>query len=137
MKSLSSPPSAAADFLWEGILSPEAVTSEVRAAGFGAVVSFEGRIRDEEEGKTILSLTYEAYPAMAQKEIAKIIKETETRWPVKAAARHRVGRVPVGEAAVVVACAGAHREEAFAACRYLIDSVKDRAPIWKVRFECK
>jgi len=63
------------------------------------------------------------------------VLETEERWNVRVAVSHRIGDVPVGEASVIVACAGAHREEAFLACRHVIDEIKERVPIWKVKFE--
>lgn len=101
----------------------------------GAVVSFEGRVREMEEGRAIVSLTYEAYPEMAEKEIEKIVRGAQTLWGVRARVLHRVGRVAVGELGFFVACAGAHRPETFAACQHIVDEVKASAPIWKVGFE--
>lgn len=139
MKSPSCHPSAAASGLRWGLLrsalDSEAVSAQVQGECFGAVVCFEGRVRREEDGRNIAAIAYEAYDKMALLELSKIAAETERRWPVKAALWHRIGRVAVGEASVVVACAGAHRPEAFAACEFAIDALKHRAPIWKAEFE--
>ena len=78
-----------------------------------------------------MDLDYEAYGPMAESECARIVRESETRWPVRVALQHRIGRLGVGDTAVVVAAAGAHRAEAFEACRYVIEELKRRVPIWK------
>lgn len=101
----------------------------------GAVVTLLGCVRSSEGGLPIGSITYEAYAEMAKKEIASIVAEAEARFPVRAAVQHRVGPVHAGEPSVAVACAGPHRREAFDACRFVIDEIKARAPIWKVGFE--
>jgi molybdopterin converting factor subunit 1 len=102
------------------------VTDLVRRPGAGAVVTFEGTVRDVE------FLDYEAYREMAEQEMAKIVAECAQRHGLEAAAaEHRVGRVALGEPGVVVAAAAAHREEAFAGAREIIDRIKAQAPIWK------
>ena len=102
------------------------VTDLVRRPGAGAVVTFEGTVRDVE------FLDYEAYREMAEQEMAKIVAECALRHGLEAAAaEHRVGRVALGEPGVVVAAAAAHREEAFAGAREIIDRIKAQAPIWK------
>lgn len=107
-------------------LTATAVTELVRRPGAGAVVTFEGTVRDVE------FLDYEAYREMAEERIALIAAECIERHGLEAAAvEHRVGRVGLGEPAVVVAVSAAHREEAFAGARELIDRVKSQAPIWK------
>jgi MoaE-MoaD fusion protein len=103
-----------------------AVTDLVRRSGAGAVVTFEGTVRDVE------FLDYEAYREMAEEQIARILSEAIERHGLEAAAaEHRVGRVALGEPGVVVAVAAAHRDEAFAGAREVIDEIKARAPIWK------
>jgi molybdopterin synthase catalytic subunit len=102
------------------------VTDRVRRPGAGAVVTFEGTVRDVE------FLDYEAYREMAEEQIARILSEAIERHGLEAAAaEHRTGRVALGEPGVVVAVAAAHRDEAFAAARQVIDEIKARAPIWK------
>jgi molybdopterin synthase catalytic subunit len=100
--------------------------------GVGGVVYFSGNIRPEEGDQTIDAMAYEAYESMAVKELEKLAAETSERWPVFAlAAEHRLGDIPVSEAAVGVAVGCAHRREAFEACQYFIDTLKQRVPIWK------
>lgn len=112
------------------------LSAEAEAAfAHGAVVVFEGRIRSLEEGRPIAAIRYEAYVPMAEKIIAALIRRTESDFSCKAGASHRLGRVPVGEAAVTVTCSAAHREEAFAGARFLIDAIKAEAPIWKADYE--
>lgn len=135
MKSPSCPPSAVVKFLIEGPVSLDEAVGSVESVICGAVVVFEGRIRSAEGGRSISAIVYEAYIPMAERVIASIIEEAQLRWPVRAAALHRVGRVAVGETAFLVACAGAHRPEAFEACRFIVDAVKSRATIWKIGFE--
>lgn len=108
--------------------------ASVRAPRHGAVAVFEGRVRDREAGARISWINYEAYPAMAEREMAGICRQARRKWRVSVYLRHRVGKVPAGAPAVVIACAAKHRREAFLACRFVIDSVKKRAPIWKAGF---
>ena len=89
-------------------------------------------MRNHNEGKTVESIFYDAYREMAEKEIAAVVEEVRKRHPeVRTAVRHRLGNLGVGECSIAIACASPHRGEAFAACRELIDSIKQRAPIWK------
>ncbi len=98
----------------------------------GGVVVFEGRVRDHNEGRAVTALEYEAYEALAQAEGERILAEAAQRFgPVRVAAAHRQGLLQLGEAAVVVVAASAHRQEAFAACRWVIDAIKERLPVWK------
>lgn len=106
------------------------VTDLVRSRGAGAIVTFEGTVRDVDY------LEYEAYREMAEERIAAIVTECIARHGLQAAAaEHRVGRVALGEPGVVVAVAAAHREAAFAGARELIDRIKAQAPIWKQELE--
>ena len=98
----------------------------------GAYASFEGWVRDNNEGRAVIALTYTAYQVLAEAEGNKIIEEARARFDiVDAACVHRIGRLELGELAVWVGVCAAHRDEAFAACRWIIDEVKSRVPIWK------
>jgi len=98
----------------------------------GAAVEFVGLVRGTDAGQPIDHLDYEAYEPMAERVIAQLIETARRRWPVHAEyVRHRVGRVQVGEVAVLIGVHASRREEAFAACRFLIDAIKQDAPIWK------
>jgi molybdopterin synthase catalytic subunit len=101
----------------------------------GALVSFEGWVRNHNDGRAVQRLEYEAYESLALKEGARIIAEARKRFAVsKAQCVHRLGPLQIGELAVWVGASAHHRDEAFAACRFLIDEVKQRVPIWKKEF---
>jgi molybdopterin synthase catalytic subunit len=106
----------------------------IESPAHGGVASFLGQVRDHHEGRTVRRLEYSAYGPMAEAECARIVAEAEARWPVRVALKHRVGALEIGDVAVAVAAAGAHRDEAFAACRFVIEEVKRRVPIWKKEF---
>ena len=109
-----------------------ALLSAVGDPGAGGTVLFVGTTRDHNDGRTVLRLEYEAYREMAVAEMAQIGRDIEARWPVEAVAMvHRIGAVPIAEASVAVAVSAAHRDAAFAACRYGIDRLKATVPIWK------
>jgi molybdopterin synthase catalytic subunit len=98
----------------------------------GAVVLFSGEVRDHNRGREVAFLEYEAYIPLASKLIGEILAEAKEKWQLTIAlARHRVGKVAIGDTAVVVITASAHRSEAYAANRYIIDRIKHEAPIWK------
>jgi molybdopterin synthase catalytic subunit len=118
-------------FLSDTPLDLTALVAAVAAADRGGIASFVGTVRDHHLGRAVRELEYSAYAPMAEAECARIVEETERRWPVRVALRHRVGRLEIGDAAVAIAVAGAHRDEAFAACRHVIEEVKRRVPIWK------
>jgi molybdopterin synthase catalytic subunit len=118
--------------LSEATIDPELLTRAIRAASVGAVFTFEGRVRNHNEGRTVRGLAYEAYVELAETEGAMIIEEARTRFQIEQAlCVHRVGELALGELAVWVGVSAAHRDAAFAACRYVIDEVKSRVPIWK------
>lgn len=101
-------------------------------ADAGAYASFEGWVRDHNEGRAALGLRYEAYVALAESEGGKILDEATMRFAIAdAACVHRIGELAVGDLAVWVGVSAAHRDAAFAACRWIIDEVKARVPIWK------
>jgi molybdopterin synthase catalytic subunit len=109
----------------------DALISAVQSTERGAVASFVGIVRDHHAGRSVVELTYVAYGPMAEAECARIVAEAESRWPVKVALAHRLGTLFVGDSAVAIAVAGAHRAEAFEGCRYVIEELKTRVPIWK------
>ncbi len=118
--------------LSEPPLAENAVTARVAGPDCGGVVTFVGAVRDHSRGHDIRHLEYEAYPEMALREMERITDEAGERWPgSRVAIAHRVGHLEIGDLAVVVAAAAPHRAEAFAACRYAIDTLKERVPIWK------
>jgi molybdopterin synthase catalytic subunit len=109
-----------------------ALTEQVRRADCGAVVVFLGTVRDLTDGRITVALDYEAYPTMAEKKMAEIEGETRKRWPVgELAMVHRLGHLDVGEISVAVAVSCAHRAQAFEACHFAIDRLKEIVPIWK------
>jgi molybdopterin synthase catalytic subunit len=102
------------------------------ASGAGAYASFEGWVRDHNHGRPVRGLAYEAYAALAESEGQRVLAEARERFAiVDAACVHRVGELEVGELAVWVGVSAGHRDAAFAACRYIIDEIKARVPIWK------
>jgi len=109
-----------------------ALTEQVRRGTCGAVVLFLGTVRDLTGESVTVALDYEAYPGMAEKKMAEIEAETRRRWSVgEIVLEHRLGRLEVGEISVAVAVSCPHRAEAFEACRYAIDRLKELVPIWK------
>jgi molybdopterin synthase catalytic subunit len=113
-------------------LDVAAISATVEAPGCGAVTLFVGLVRDHNAGRRVEWLDYEAYPALAVKTFERIGSEAAIRWPgVALAIHHRSGRMAIGEASVVIAAASPHRADAFAACRYAIERVKQIAPVWK------
>ena len=110
----------------------EALRREVMDPGCGGYTAFEGWVRDHHQGRAVSGLHYEAYADLAKAEGLKILAEAEEKFgPVRLACVHRIGDLAVGELAVWVGAAAPHRDEAFKACRYVIDELKQRLPIWK------
>jgi molybdopterin synthase catalytic subunit len=113
-------------------LEADAVAARVVGADAGGVVTFVGAVRDHSRGHEIEHLEYEAYPEMAVQEMDRICDEAARRWPgTRVAISHRVGHLAIGDLAVVIVAASAHRAEAFDACRFAIDALKQTVPIWK------
>jgi molybdopterin synthase catalytic subunit len=109
-----------------------ATAAAVETARCGAVTVFVGLVRDHNAGRKVIRLEYECYEPLAIKSFERIASEAEAHWPdVRLAIMHRVGTLGIGEASVAIAAASPHRAEAFAACRYAIERVKQIAPIWK------
>jgi len=113
-------------------LDTAALRQELSDPSCGGLVFFEGRVRDHNEGRAVTGLEYEAFAPLAIKEGERILREALERFGVvRALCAHRVGALEVGGIAVFIGIAAGHRGEAFAACRYVIDEVKVRVPIWK------
>lgn len=116
-------------------LQPEQDKTGLMAPACGGFVSFEGWVRDRNEGQQVLRLEYQVYEALALKEGNRIINEALERFPVASAVCvHRAGMLEIGELAVWVGVSAGHRDEAFKACRYIIDEIKHRVPIWKKEY---
>ena len=101
-------------------------------SGDGAVATFVGLVRDHNQGRQVSFLEYEAYDALAVRAMTRIADEAQEAWPgVGLGIHHRIGRLEIGEASVAIVAASAHRSEAFAACRYAIERIKQIVPVWK------
>lgn len=109
-----------------------ALRADMHDPACGALVIFEGLVRNHHEGRDVTQLHYTNHPVLAQKEGERILAETMEKFPItKAIAIHRIGTLAIGEAAVVTLTSSPHREAAFEANRFLIDSIKAHVPIWK------
>ena len=119
--------------LVEAPIDVGALYDRVRAPACGAVSVFVGTTRELHEGRPVERLDYEAYRPMAERELAKLVEELRAEHPAAhgVAVVHRLGHVPLAEASVAIAVSTPHRAEAFAACRWAIDTLKARVPIWK------
>jgi molybdopterin synthase catalytic subunit len=116
-------------------IEPDKLREALTDDAAGGYVAFEGWIRNENEGQEVLRLEYEVYGPLAIKEGNKVIEEAKAKFPIQHAdCVHREGLLEIGECAVWVGVTSAHRDEAFAACRFIIDEVKTRLPIWKKEF---
>jgi len=110
----------------------DAIVNEVRAPGNGAIATFLGTVRNRSDSRTVVSLEYSAYTGMANREMEAIVREAIALAPgVQIVAVHRVGNLDVGDTCVMIAAAHPHRGPAFDACRYAIEEIKKRVPIWK------
>jgi molybdopterin synthase catalytic subunit len=120
----------------EAAFDPAGLLDEVGRPDSGASVLFLGTVRDHSEGKQgVTHLEYEVYSEMVESKIGEIVDEAAARWPIlDVVVVHRAGVVQVGEASVAVAVSSAHRADAFGAARFVIDELKQRAPIWKKEF---
>ena len=115
--------------------SPIRVETLVRAArdpAAGAITVFLGTTRNENAGRRVTRLEYEAFASMAVREMRALARQAKQRWPVRRVAMaHRTGVVPIGDSSVAIAVSAPHRQEAFEACHWLIDRLKEIVPIWK------
>ncbi len=114
------------------VIDPDLLRKTLFDPGAGAYTSFEGWIRNENEGHSVLRLEYEAYEPLALTEGKSILTEAQNKFPhLHAHCVHRIGLLEIGDCAVWVGVSSPHRDEAFLACRYIIDEIKVRLPIWK------
>jgi molybdopterin synthase catalytic subunit len=115
-------------------LDLEALLADIgaHAAGDGAVAAFAGLVRDHNQGRRVRFLDYEAYEPLAVRALERILTEAKAAWPgARLGVHHRIGRLEIGEASIIIVAASPHRADAFAACRYTIERVKQIVPIWK------
>jgi molybdopterin synthase catalytic subunit len=115
-------------------LDLQALTRELAGTGSGegAVATFTGLVRDHNQDRRVRFLEYEAYEPLAVRALARIVDEARAAWPaVRLAIHHRTGRLEIGEASVIIVATAPHRADAFSACRYAIERVKQIVPIWK------
>jgi molybdopterin synthase catalytic subunit len=116
-------------------LNVQAVNELVKRPTDGAVVTFDGIVRNNFEGRAVRWLEYEAYADMAEKKMAQIGAEVQRKFPVgEIAMVHRLGHLEIGESSIVIAVAAPHRHAAFEACAYAMDRVKEDVPVWKKEF---
>jgi molybdopterin synthase catalytic subunit len=126
------PVSGGAFLLSDEPLSLDRVVDEVRDDQAGAIATFTGTTRIQSRGRTVTHLDYEAYEGMAERVMAEIAEGLQARYELSAVAiHHRVGRVGIGETSVVIAVSAPHRQDALAACKDVIDELKERVPLWK------
>jgi len=114
------------------VISVDRLLAEVMTPARGGTCVFLGTVRSGPEDGDVTSIEYSGYEEMVEAEFTRIEDETRARWPdARAAVQHRLGLIPVGEASIAIVVAAPHRAEAFEACRYIIEAVKERVPIWK------
>jgi molybdopterin synthase catalytic subunit len=116
-------------YLTRSVISVESLLAEVQGPERGGTCVFLGTVRSDDD---VTGIEYSAYDDMALLEIERMLAEARERWPdARVTLQHRLGLIPAGEASIAIAAAAPHRDEAFAACRYVIEEVKKRLPIWK------
>ena len=116
-------------------LSVQQVNDLVKRPTDGAVVTFDGIVRNNFDGRPVRYLAYEAYAAMAEKKLAEVGAEVQQKFAIgEIAMVHRIGRLEIGESSIVIAVAAPHRHAAFEACAYAMDRVKAEVPVWKKEF---
>ena len=118
-------------------LDLQVLTAEIAGSGTGdgAITSFVGVVREKNVGRRVSFLEYEAYEPLAVRALNRILEEARESWPAaRLGVHHRIGRLELGEASIIIVAASPHRADAFAACRYTIERVKQIVPIWKHEF---
>jgi MoaE-MoaD fusion protein len=117
------------------VIDADALINHVRTGGDGAIVTFDGCVRNQSHGRRTLYLEYEAYESMALAKIREIAAEVHAKFPIdRVAIAHRLGRLEIGETSVFIAVSAPHRAAAFDACRFAIDTLKRSVPIWKKEY---
>jgi molybdopterin synthase catalytic subunit len=116
-------------------INVSAIVAAMDRPSVGALVSFEGRVRDHHDGHRVTKLVYQAYADLATSEGSRVLEEANRRFSITSIqCQHRIGELDISEIAILVAVSAAHRDAAFNACRYVIDEMKMRLPIWKLEF---
>jgi molybdopterin synthase catalytic subunit len=119
-------------YLTRSPISRDALLAEVASPACGGTCVFLGTVRDGPDESGVTAIEYSAYEEMVEAEFGRLLADAGERWPeARIAVRHRLGEIPVGEASIAIAAAAPHRAEAFEACRYVIEEVKRRIPVWK------
>jgi MoaE-MoaD fusion protein len=132
---MSTPASSDLILLVDTAIDADALIRHVRTAGDGAIVTFDGCVRNQSHGRPTLYLDYEAYESMALAKMREIAAEAHAKFSIdRVAIAHRLGRLEIGETSVFIAVSAAHRAAAFDACRYIIDTLKRSVPIWKKEY---
>jgi MoaE-MoaD fusion protein len=132
---MSTPPSGDLILLVRNRIDVDALINHVRTGDDGAIVTFDGCVRNQSHGRPTLYLDYEAYESMALAKISEIAAEVHAKLPIdRVAIAHRLGRLEIGETSVFIAVSAPHRAPAFDACRYAIDTLKRSVPIWKKEY---
>ena len=132
---MSTPPSGDLILLVHESIDPAALVGHVRTDADGAIVTFDGCVRNQSHGRPTLYLDYEAYEPMALAKMGEIATEVHAKFPIdRVAIAHRLGRLEIGETSVFIAVSAPHRAAAFEGCRYAIDTLKRSVPIWKKEY---
>lgn len=119
-------------YLTRETLSLERLAAEVASPACGGTCAFLGTVRDGPAEGGVTAIEYSAYEAMVEAEFGRLVADAHERWPdARIAVRHRMGTIPVGEASIAIVAAAPHRAQAFEACRFVIEEVKRRVPVWK------
>jgi len=119
-------------YLTREALSVDRLVAEVAASTFGGTCVFLGTVRNGPDEHGVTAIEYSAYEEMVDAEFSRLLADARSRWPeTRIAVRHRLGTIPVGEASIAIVAAAPHRAQAFEACRYVIEGVKQRIPVWK------
>jgi molybdopterin synthase catalytic subunit len=132
---MSNPASSDLILLVDKTIDADALIRHVRTGEDGAIVTFDGCVRNQSHGRRTLYLDYEAYESMALAKMREIATEAHGKFPIdRIAIAHRLGRLEIGETSVFIAVSAPHRAAAFDACRYIIDTLKRSVPIWKKEY---
>jgi len=119
-------------YLTRSPISVDVLLAEVSSSACGGTCLFLGTVRNGPDEQGVTAIEYSAYEEMVEAEFGRLLADARGRWPeARIAVRHRLGTIPVGEASIAIAAAAPHRAQAFEACRYVIEEVKRRVPVWK------
>ena len=122
-------------YITEKPIELEKFFSAMPESSCGALASFAGIVRDHDHGRPVRKLYYECYTQMAQRAMENVVREAAVRWPIREIRiLHRIGELQISDVAVAIAVSSVHRDEAFLACRFAIEEIKTKVPIWKKEF---